>query len=539
MDVSRALVRTDVLIVTIVGDCLQTNVRYDGNRRKRHRRGRRAWHTFLHSGRRVIRFIARLFLAPVAAIAAVALSADPARAQNAAADGVERFERSVEQIRRDTQSQVLKDVPAGQRALFDYGGYLTLSYLSFDDSRDDNHAFRGYDLVGYARLNFDNAHDIYLRGRLTYRDYNTGDSFENQADHLEGHIEEAYYRFDLAAYNTAYRNHPASTDNLVVQVGRQFETWSEGLVLSQYIDGGRVVVTRGPLALELLASVTAQDLTVDFDASRPGFQDETRRAFYGAMLSGQFGKHHPFVYAMAQRDQNSDGPVEIGPLSTSFRYNSYYLGVGSTGSLSDRVAYGVEFVYEGGETLSSSFDTANGHPAAQQNDSISAYAGSLRLDYLFPDRRRSRVGGALLFASGDTDRGNSSNTFGGNQPGTTDHAFNALGFVNNGLAFAPTFSNLIALRGTASTYPFASSSTLSHFQVGVDVFAFGKFRRDGAIDEPSTDSRYLGWEPDLFINWQVTDDVTFVLRYGVFFPGSGIPSDDARQFFYAGLTYAF
>ena len=31
-------------------------------------------------------------------------------------------------------------------------------------------------------------------------DFNRGDSFQNEPDHLEGHVEEAYYAFDLAAY---------------------------------------------------------------------------------------------------------------------------------------------------------------------------------------------------------------------------------------------------------------------------------------------------------------------------------------------------
>ena len=68
---------------------------------------------------------------------------------------------------------------------------------------------------------------------------------------------------------------------------------------------------------------------------------------------------------------------------------------------------------------------------------------------------------------------------------------------------------------------------------------FDKLKRGGAIDEPTEDRRYLGWEPDVFVNWQVTDDVTLVMRYGLYFPGSAIPKDDTRQFFYAGVTYAF
>ena len=54
---------------------------------------------------------------------------------------VERFERTMEQIRRETRAQVVKDVPAGQRALVDYGGYLTLGNLSFDDQRNDRELF--------------------------------------------------------------------------------------------------------------------------------------------------------------------------------------------------------------------------------------------------------------------------------------------------------------------------------------------------------------------------------------------------------------
>src|SRR3954465_14182518 len=59
-------------------------------------------------------------------------------AQGAQAD-VARQGRTLEQCRRDIQTQGARDVPVDQRALIDYGGYLTLSYLSFDDQVNDNH----------------------------------------------------------------------------------------------------------------------------------------------------------------------------------------------------------------------------------------------------------------------------------------------------------------------------------------------------------------------------------------------------------------
>ena len=89
-------------------------------------------------------------------------------------------------------------------------------------------------------------------------------------------------------------------------------------------------------------------------------------------------------------------------------------------------------------------------------------------------------------------------------------------------------------------FPFPSSSMLKRFQAGTDLLAFFKFQDDAPIDEITTEDRYLGWEPDVYINWQVSSDVTFALRYGVFFPGTAIVSDEhPRNFFYMGVTFAF
>ena len=73
------------------------------------------------------------------------------------------------------------------------------------------------------------------------------------------------------------------------------------------------------------------------------------------------------------------------------------------------------------------------------------------------------------------------------------------------------------------------------------MFVFGKTQTRAPIDEPTRDRRYLGVEPDLFLNWRPVDDVTVLLRYGLYFPGAAIPGgqpDYVRQFLYAGVTYA-
>ena len=68
-----------------------------------------------------------------------------------------------------------------------------------------------------------------------------------------------------------------------------------------------------------------------------------------------------------------------------------------------------------------------------------------------------------------------------------------------------------------------------------------KTQQDAQFDEPTyLDQRYLGWEPDFFMNWQITNDVTFAVRYGIFYPGHALVNDEKnRQFFFAGVTYAF
>jgi hypothetical protein len=472
-----------------------------------------------------------------AGLLAVALGGQLALAQTS----VERFERQLQQIQRDQRLRINPDIPADQRALLDYGGYFTFNFFSIDDIQQKTHILRQYDLVAYGRLNIDNVHEFFLRARTSYRDFDNNDSFDGKGDETIGPtVEQAYYRFDLARYLSAYKN-KSIQNNLTLQVGRQFVYWANGLVLAEYLDGGIAELTVGNLSLQLLGGVTIHD-TIDIDSSRPHFDSRTERGFYGGIVSAQLGKHKPFFYGLVQRDWNDDGPLEQGPITTNFDYDSWYLGTGINGSIGDQLLYGVEFAYEGGKTLSNSFAqiSETRSPIPQQRDHIEAAALAAKLDYLFADERKSRLSFETLAASGDTDRIDTTTTFGGNAPGTHDHAFNAWGLMNTGLAFGTNLSNLISVRVGGSTFPFPHSNLFKRFQAGTDVFAFFKFRENGPIDEVTADERYLGWEPDVYINWQVTSDVTLAMRYGVFFPGTAILEDQhPRNFFYLGVTFAF
>jgi Alginate export len=480
----------------------------------------------------------RRFIAFAVVVAVVSLGVAPGAL---AQQSLERFGRQLEQIRRDTDARALSDVPANQRALIDYGAFLNFNYFSIDDAALDNHILRQYELIGYVRINLDAAQEIYLRGRTGWQDFNDGDSFDGLGDErIDCDLDRGFYRFDSQGYQRS-RGQNVSDLGVRLEGGRDLVYWGNGLTMSEVIDGGIVDLSWHDTTLQIIGGVTPVR-TVDIDPSRPNFDHNTRRGFYGANLAHQIGQHRPYIYGLVQRDYNDDDTATTGGVITNFDYNSYYLGAGIGGAITDRLLYGVEAVYEGGTNLSNSFAVTGPvlTQIPQTEDDIRAWAGDARLDYLLLDRRHSRLSAEVIIASGDDDRLQTSSTFGGNAPNTTDHAFNGFGLLNTGLAFAPAVSNILIVRAGGVTFPMPDHSAFEKLQVGVDLFMYNKLDADGPIDEPTFDKSYLGFEPDIFINWQISSDVTIALRYGIFFPGSAIVADDdPRQFIGAGVTYAF
>lgn len=496
-------------------------------------------------------------------VAASATYADPptpdeaALAANKEDVSAANFQRQLDQYQYNSRVHVNEDIPADQRVLVDYGAYLTFDFLSAQDPTSNTHVLRETDLVGYARADLDQVQEVFVRGRISYHDYDPGDSFGGGIEGTGQHsaIEEAYYRFDLQKYLSAYEGITTNND-AAVQLGRQTVIWGDGLVFNQDIDGGVMDLLKGPVSLEGVAGVSVPD-TIDFDTSRPGFNDRTTRGYFGALLGYQAGQNHPYLYFLSERDFNSSRPLitTLGgsTITTNYDYNSDYVGLGSTGSLGDRLAYGVEGALELGNTLSNSYETTSSGitPVPQKYEAIEAFGADYRLDYVFPDEHDTRASAEVIMASGDHDRVSSTNdTFGGVKPGTKDLAFNGFGLLNTGLAFAPQVSNVFITRFGFSTQPLNEHPFFRKLEIGADAFVFNKYLKTAPIDEPtdteSNAGRYLGWEPDVFMNWQITSDVTLATRYGAFFPsndafdnGGTDGSNKVRQFFFTGVTLAF
>jgi hypothetical protein len=480
----------------------------------------------------------------LAALAMLLLVGSAASAQNDAGRDLARQDRLQQllQYEMDTRYAANPEIPAGQRALIDVGGYFSPQFFSVDDANQNNHGLREYDLVAYLRANFDGVNEVFMRGRAQYNDYNAGDSFDGFGSRLiNPDFDRIYYKFDLKNDLAAYHGSRINGD-VVFEGGRDLVYWGNGLVIGKVIDGVMPTFSLGNVSLAAIAGVTPTR-TVDFEPDRPAFDHNTRRGFYGGLLSVTLGEQHPYVYGLVQQDYNNKNESLIGPIDTKYDYNSNYIGIGSTGALSDHWRYGLEMVYESGKSISDS-STVSGFvlsPVMQTRDRIAAYAMDAKVDYVPQDYHNSRVSLEFIAASGDSDRGLTDTTFNGNAPNTADRAFNGFGILNTGLGFGAAPSNLLALRVGPSTFPFPDNSRLRRFQIGTDLQFFGKTNPDAPIDEATKPgAQYLGWEPDIYINWEISSDITFALRYGVFLPNPGaFNNDSARQFLYAGATFAF
>jgi hypothetical protein len=449
------------------------------------------------------------------------------------------IERRIEQRTRYADPLLAESDAAksfSEKVLVDVGGFYSFTFLNLNDDTGNSRRLLQYDATVYARASWDNAHTAFARTRFRYRDFSPGDSFDERGDSwLEPFLDRYWYELDLRNQGEV----PGPNDlGFNVRAGRQFVDWGSGLALSEVLYAVRPTVSIGQrVTVEALVGVTPSDESViDFDASRAGYNSDTQRAFFGGMVRATTeGGKTVYAYYLAQDDRNGVDQPRL-PLGTdvNFTYNSQYLGFGSYGSLTTQLLYEGEFVLERGTSQSDPLRDF------QSEERIRAFAGRGQLTYLLADGNETRLQGEALFASGDPDRLVSTDTVGGNMAGTPDNGFNSLGYANTGLAFSPSFSNLMVFRVGASTLPFADKPALSQLQVGADLLVFGKLEQKGPIDEPTNGNAYLGLETDFYLNYRVTSDLSLGLRYGAFFPGVAIEGDKSvRHFFLIGVTLSF
>ena len=275
-----------------------------------------------------------------AAVAAATMAVGTAWAQDDS-DIVKRLERQLREIDSTYRLAVPEDQPISERLLLDYGGSIRFGLLAVDDMFGSTRILRQTDGMLYLRGELDGAHRFYGRIRFLYNDFDDQDSFDGEGDELEEPIGDRYwYQFDYRGARLAETG-IAPDYNIMVKAGRQFIHWGSGLALSDDLYAGLLGVEFGDVAVTGLVGLTPSTGTIDFDGSRPGFDNDTDRAFFGAQLEYRgFTHHRPYIYFLAQRDRNDrdyfDFVTPVFTYATRFEYDSEYWAIGSrSGGCSD------------------------------------------------------------------------------------------------------------------------------------------------------------------------------------------------------------
>ena len=456
-------------------------------------------------------------------VVAVAGSAASAQQQS----GLQIYEEQL-RVRLDEQ------LPEAREVGVDFGGWFTFGLFHYDDPvTQTERALRQFQLRLWGSANIRGVHKFYFRAALTYNDWNSGDNpTVARGDDFEEEIERAWYQFDLGQMlqNQTGQAPPLS---FRLKVGRQFMRIGTSLALSMSLDAVKFDVSiRDWDFMGFLGKTISYSRNID---DSPLLASHQRRCLWGFEVAYRGLPHHrPFFYYLSNSDHTKP---YLPDFFQSYDYSSHYVGIGSTGTLLlPGLRYQAELVGEWGKTYS--------FGATVGQDRICATAVDVGLDYLFQAPTHPRVMFEYLFASGDPDRFMSGTaTTGGNLIGTRDKAFNAFGFRDTGIAFAPRISSINMYALGVSCFPFENVKLLEKMEVGTKVFFYHKTHGSAPTNDTTgnTNSRWIGWEWDVYCNWRVTSDLALTLRYGAFQPGAAYDStaDACRQFLYTGMVLSF
>lgn len=440
------------------------------------------------------------------------------------ASGLAVYEEQL-RLRLDEQLPEVREVG------FDAGGWFSFALFNYDDGSASKHRMlRQYQLRVWARVNIRGVHQFYVRGLLDWEDWNSGDNPDTpHDDEFFQRIERAWYQFDLGQM-LRQQTGKAPPFGLKLKVGRAYARIGTALVLSMPLDLIQLDVSAGDWDVKGFLGTTIRHRS-NIDRSFAVSEDQERCLWGIEVAYNGLDRHRPFAYFMSNYDRTTPDPRSA---TQRYDYTSHYIGLGSVGTiLSPNLRYSAEIVGEYGKTFSDG--------AVDRQDRISAMAIDVMLEYLFKTKTSPRLSFEYLFGSGDNDRSVSAvSTVGGNQAGTTDHAFNAFGFRDTGIAFSPDIANLHTYILGASFFPLEDHDLFRRLEVGTKAFFYHKATNGAISDTTGTNSsRWVGWEWDVYCDWRITSDLTWTIRYGAFQPRSAFSDRSCRQFLYTAVSYSF
>ncbi len=419
--------------------------------------------------------------------------------------------------------------PLESRIDWQFGGWLEYYAFHYNDGVQSSRFVQRPALWVWTRVGLDDgAHELFARVKLRYTWFSPGDEIDRQEDWLGPNFDQAWYQID---FGKAFRlTKPSDPIQVRARLGRQPVLFGTGYALDLPLDAALIEAKLGDVQATALFGRSIPSYP-NIDRSEP-VDSHMNRTFYGVQLAYcGWEKHTPFVYALWNRDHTDERPWT---LLQEYDYDSFYFGAGARGTIVHNLNYWAEGVFESGRSY--------GELDFNRRDVVEAYAWDMGLEYLFDVPTRPRVAAEYMFASGDSGRlYDPTSANGGNRFDRRDTSFVAFGFRDTGLSLAPTMSNLQVWRLGASLAPLERFELFRDLELGANWFLYHKHHRRGAISDPTADNfeGHVGWEMDYFLNWRLTSDISWTVRWGTFFPGSAYSDRGTRHFIFTGLTWSF
>lgn len=314
------------------------------------------------------------------------------------------------------------------------------------------------------------------------------------------------------------------------KVGRQFFELGTGITYANMHDGLKISLAWKDWAINSFISRTLPH-EENSDFSVPGADRGSKRFFMGGEADYLgLNLHKIFIYSLWEKDNTLEVPEND---SQDYHYDAQYLGVGIKKEADTGFNYWLELIGETGKSYCR---------GSREKSEIIAWASDLGLSYSAESFMKPSLSLRYSFGSGDNSRESVTETERGNVYGN-DHNFLYFGKYFAGLTLMPKLSNIHVLGCSLELSPLEKIKWFQEISMGADGYLFFKNTKRGAIsDGPATrHENEIGSEFDLFMDWNLTQNLSLGAQYGYFMPGKAYPSytNDPERYCRFTVAYEF
>jgi hypothetical protein len=404
------------------------------------------------------------------------------------------------------------------RPLWDAGGWVSTSFLSFSELDHDP----------TARDSFD---DLYVLDTRLWTQWSNGPRKQAyvRVRKITLEIQESPGASlpdtkDLQAVDLDIGYLQLPVGDLDLSVGRQLKAVGRGLALSQILDGATLTYHGDQDEAFLFAGDTTPR-AASFDPSIEGYDEGVEdRLFYGAQWTHLGGRgERLYVYAFDQRDHTQSQSILQNRFE--FDYDAQFAGVGAEAPLGTWGRYFGELIGVTGNTFAS-----DPVPARQ---AVRAWAFDGAVYGYLKDRMNTTLSLGYSVASGVEGRRSVTSRFGGRDiVDDKDTLFVGFGRFEGGLALSPQFSNIRVTRLGLETKPFEGMMTPpADLQLSLYLRNYRKYEEMAAISDiaASNPDPDLGNAADLVVAWRATSDLSILAVGGLFVPGDAFPTTADKE----------